>query len=62
MSEVSPQNKCIEITVSLWNEFCNIENLHPSDKHEFCHHLHCLQNLLYAHKYKIEIPNNTMLK
>jgi hypothetical protein len=59
---MTPQDKALELTVDLWNEFLNIENLHPCDKNEFCHHLHCLQNLLYAHKYKMEVPNNTMLK
>jgi hypothetical protein len=52
----------IKLTVELWNTFLLIDNLHPCDRNEFCHHLHCIQNMIYAHKYKIEVPNNDMLK
>jgi len=57
-----PENKCIDITVDLWNTFIQIQGLHPDDKPDFRHHLHAIQNILYAHKYKTEVPNNRMLK
>lgn len=59
---MTPQDEALELTVDFWNKFLEIESLHPCDKQEVCHHLHCIQNLLYAHKYKIEVPNNNMLK
>lgn len=48
------QDKTLKISADLWNEFLNIpENeKHPDDTNDFRHHLHALQNILYAQKYK----------
>lgn len=62
ISSIEPKNKCLDLTVELWNTFIQIKGLHGDDCPDFRHHLHAIQNILYTHKYKTEVPNNRMLK
>lgn len=55
------QDKCLELTVELWNEFQTIENKHPDDNNEFRLHIHAIQNILYTHKYKMEVKGSDLI-
>lgn len=57
---MKPEDKILDALCEVWNEFQNVENKHPDDNNEFRFHIHALQNLLYAHKYKMEVQNNGM--
>lgn len=57
---MKPQDKCLDLCVELINEFHNIENKHPSDLGDVIFHIHAIQNILYAHKYKVEVPDSGM--
>lgn len=57
---IFPHDKCLFLIADAWNEFLKVENKHPDDINDFRYHIHALQNMLYAHKYKIEVPNSGM--
>lgn len=52
-------NKCMDLTVKLWNMFKSIESKHPMDEQETCRDIHDIQNRLFsiAHKQGIKIEN-----
>lgn len=38
----------IDLSAELWNRFCALPELHPSDKPELCVHIHAIQNMVFA--------------
>jgi hypothetical protein len=38
----------IDKLADVFNDFCNLENKHPSDVGEFAHHIHILQRHVMA--------------
>lgn len=47
------QDKVLDKSRELWDEFMKIpqSQMHPDDTNDFRHHLHALQNIMYAQKY-----------
>lgn len=47
------QDKVLDKSGELWDEFMKIpqSQMHPDDTNDFRHHLHALQNIMYAQKY-----------
>ena len=45
-------NKCMELTVELFNTFQTINILHPLDCSETCRDIHDIQNRLFAIAHK----------
>lgn len=57
---MKPEDKTLSHLADAWNEFQSVSNKHPDDLGDFRFHIHALQNLLYAHKYKQEVPGSGM--
>jgi hypothetical protein len=57
---MKPEDKTLGCLADAWNQFQAVENKHPDDLNDFRFHIHALQNLLYAHKYKQEVPESGM--
>jgi hypothetical protein len=52
------QDIALKKTAELWNAFMDIPltEVHSDDTNDFRHHLHALQNILYAQLYKNQDP------
>lgn len=57
---MKPEDKTIQHLVDAWNQYQAVDNKHPDDLNDFRFHIHALQNLLYVHKYKMEVPGSGM--
>ena len=46
---MTPQeNKVLDISADLWNEFVKLPMLHKDDNNEFRFHIHAIQNMIMA--------------
>lgn len=57
---MKPEDKTLTLITDAWNQYQAVDNKHPDDLNDFRFHIHALQNLLYASKYKQEVPGSGM--
>lgn len=42
------EKKVLNLTANLWNEFLQLETIHPSDRPDVMFHIHAIQNIIFA--------------
>lgn len=42
------ENKVLDLSAQLWNEFVKLPVMHADDNNDFRFHIHALQNMIYA--------------
>jgi len=56
---MTPQEqKVLDTTVELWEQYLKLPVIHPMDNQEFCHKIHDIQRFILSRTEELKLVNN----